>query len=200
MARSPRWRRCSPPRLPRRTPGRRSSWASPRRSAPASPWPSPRRCRTTAASPAAARPCSAARSPGLMTTLGGIGHTLPFLIPAFWTAMVVADLRGGGRAWRDQLGAVEIHGHAAALRDVAGRLWRRAGVRVRDTDRQQLGIARWPRPSSVNLPPRRAFATHQPRSCCTGLPRCWWCCFGRSARPSISRRAGRCVSTIARCT
>jgi erythrin-vacuolar iron transport family protein len=27
---------------------------------------------------------------GLMTTLGGIGHTLPFLIPAFWTAMAVA--------------------------------------------------------------------------------------------------------------
>jgi VIT1/CCC1 family predicted Fe2+/Mn2+ transporter len=27
---------------------------------------------------------------GLMTTLGGIGHTLPFLISNFWTAMVVA--------------------------------------------------------------------------------------------------------------
>ncbi len=27
---------------------------------------------------------------GAMTTLGGIGHTLPFLIPAFWTAMAVA--------------------------------------------------------------------------------------------------------------
>ncbi|MFT7721226.1 MAG: ferritin family protein [Roseateles sp.] len=27
---------------------------------------------------------------GLMTTLGGIGHTLPFLIPDFWTAMAVA--------------------------------------------------------------------------------------------------------------
>jgi erythrin-vacuolar iron transport family protein len=27
---------------------------------------------------------------GLMTTIGGIGHTLPFLIPAFWTAMAVA--------------------------------------------------------------------------------------------------------------
>lgn len=27
---------------------------------------------------------------GLMTALGGIGHTLPFLIPAFWTAMAVA--------------------------------------------------------------------------------------------------------------
>ena len=27
---------------------------------------------------------------GLMTTLGGIGHTLPFLIMHFWTAMAVA--------------------------------------------------------------------------------------------------------------
>jgi rubrerythrin len=27
---------------------------------------------------------------GLMTTAGGIGHTLPFLIPNFWTAMVAA--------------------------------------------------------------------------------------------------------------
>ncbi len=27
---------------------------------------------------------------GLMTTLGGLGHTLPFLIPAFWTAMPIA--------------------------------------------------------------------------------------------------------------
>jgi erythrin-vacuolar iron transport family protein len=28
--------------------------------------------------------------PGLMTTLGGIGHTLPYLIPDFWTATWVA--------------------------------------------------------------------------------------------------------------
>jgi len=27
---------------------------------------------------------------GVMTTAGGIGHTLPFLIPAFWTATIVA--------------------------------------------------------------------------------------------------------------
>ncbi len=27
---------------------------------------------------------------GLMTTLGGIGHTMPFLIPTFWTALAVA--------------------------------------------------------------------------------------------------------------
>ncbi|MNC99910.1 hypothetical protein D3C83_183550 [compost metagenome] len=25
-----------------------------------------------------------------MTTIGGIGHTLPYLIPAFWTATVLA--------------------------------------------------------------------------------------------------------------
>jgi VIT1/CCC1 family predicted Fe2+/Mn2+ transporter len=29
---------------------------------------------------------------GLMTTLGGIGHTLPFLIAAFWTATSVAGV------------------------------------------------------------------------------------------------------------
>jgi hypothetical protein len=27
---------------------------------------------------------------GLMTTIGGIGHTLPYLIPDFWTATVLA--------------------------------------------------------------------------------------------------------------
>jgi rubrerythrin len=27
---------------------------------------------------------------GLMTTVGGLGHTLPFLIPDFWTAIVIA--------------------------------------------------------------------------------------------------------------
>jgi VIT1/CCC1 family predicted Fe2+/Mn2+ transporter len=27
---------------------------------------------------------------GLMTMVGGLGHTLPFLIPEFWTATVIA--------------------------------------------------------------------------------------------------------------
>jgi VIT1/CCC1 family predicted Fe2+/Mn2+ transporter len=27
---------------------------------------------------------------GIMTTLGGLGHALPYLIPAFWTATIVA--------------------------------------------------------------------------------------------------------------
>ena len=29
-------------------------------------------------------------TPGLMTIAGGIGHTLPYLIPKFWTATLVA--------------------------------------------------------------------------------------------------------------
>jgi hypothetical protein len=27
---------------------------------------------------------------GLMTTAGGLGHTLPYIIPSFWTATLVA--------------------------------------------------------------------------------------------------------------
>jgi len=27
---------------------------------------------------------------GVMTTIGGVGHTLPYLIPNFWTATTVA--------------------------------------------------------------------------------------------------------------
>jgi VIT1/CCC1 family predicted Fe2+/Mn2+ transporter len=27
---------------------------------------------------------------GLMTTIGGVGHTLPYLIPNFWTATIAA--------------------------------------------------------------------------------------------------------------
>ncbi len=33
-----------------------------------------------------------------MTAIGGLGHTLPYLIPDFWTATVRRDRRGGGRA------------------------------------------------------------------------------------------------------
>ncbi len=40
--------------------------------------------------PAAARRCCAALVCGLMTTAGGIGHTLPYLIPNFFTATVIA--------------------------------------------------------------------------------------------------------------
>ena len=49
---------------------------------------------------------------GLMTTLGGIGHTLPYLIPDFRTATTVADRRGGRRTRRHRLDPQPLHGHA----------------------------------------------------------------------------------------
>ena len=42
---------------------------------------------------------------GLMTTAGGIGHTLPFLIPSFYWATLIADRRGGGRTRRRSPGS-----------------------------------------------------------------------------------------------
>ncbi len=36
---------------------------------------------------------------GLMTTLGGVGHTLPYLIPDFWTATLVAILVVAVELW-----------------------------------------------------------------------------------------------------
>ena len=40
---------------------------------------------------------------GMMTTLGGIGHTLPFLLPHFylalWIAVVVVAIELGAIAW-----------------------------------------------------------------------------------------------------
>jgi rubrerythrin len=41
---------------------------------------------------------------GAMTTIGGLGHTLPYLIPNFWTATVVAfAVVGGGLAARSYI-------------------------------------------------------------------------------------------------
>ena len=52
---------------------------------------------------------------GLMTALGGIGHTLPFLIPGFRLAMIVAGTGGGGRARRHFVDPAPLHGHAAGI-------------------------------------------------------------------------------------
>ena len=44
---------------------------------------------------------------GVMTTIGGLGHTLPYLIPNFWTATVVAaHRRGRSSLWRSRTSAI----------------------------------------------------------------------------------------------
>ena len=60
---------------------------------------------------------------GLMTAAGGIGHTLPFLIPDFRLAMTFA-----------------IVVVPAALSRLSGRRRRRARVRDRNADRQLVGV------------------------------------------------------------
>ena len=53
---------------------------------------------------------------------------------------VAGDLCRGRGAGGDQLGALEVHGHAAYFRRIPGGIWRRPGVRRGHFDRQQLGI------------------------------------------------------------
>ena len=66
---------------------------------------------------------------GLMTTLGGLGHALPYLIPHFYVGHELR-LRGGrGRACGDLVDPHALHGHAVPAGGVPGRRRRRAGVR-----------------------------------------------------------------------
>ena len=73
---------------------------------------------------------------GVMTAIGGLGHTLPYLIPHFLTATVVSGVRGRGRAGGDLLDPHALHGHAVPAGGVPGRGRRRAGVHRRDIDRE----------------------------------------------------------------
>ena len=72
---------------------------------------------------------------GLMTTAGGIGHTLPFLIGGFYYAMcvavVVVAIELAVIAWIRQ----PLHGHAAAFGDLPGRRGRCACFYRRYPDR-----------------------------------------------------------------
>jgi rubrerythrin len=69
---------------------------------------------------------------------------------------VVLDRDGGGDLRRDRgtgcdfLDPMEIHGHPAAVRDASGGVRRRAGVRRRDPDRQQLTLRQFIRARRAN--------------------------------------------------
>jgi hypothetical protein len=75
-----------------------------------------------------------------MTTIGGLGHALPYLIPDFWTATIIADHRGVRRALGDRLDPDAVHGHAvlrATFQVVSAARWcsRRGADRRRLTGR-----------------------------------------------------------------
>ncbi len=72
---------------------------------------------------------------GLMTMLGGLGHTLPYLIPNIHTATAVAVVRGAGGIEHHLLGAAQIHGHSARVRPAASHARRRARLSGGNFDR-----------------------------------------------------------------
>jgi rubrerythrin len=75
---------------------------------------------------------------GVMTTVGGLGHALPYLIPHFWTATALAGLHGVLRVVGHRLDPEPLHGDAVHARGAAGRARRRAGAGGGHSDRQRL--------------------------------------------------------------
>jgi len=75
---------------------------------------------------------------GLMTTLGGIGHTLPYLISDFRDGHRHRGRRRTRRTGRDLVDPLALHGDIARRRDHAGCGRRRVGVRRRLADRLNL--------------------------------------------------------------
>ena len=58
---------------------------------------------------------------GVMTTLGGLGHTLPYLVPdtwpnAFWIATAIATCRRVFRTLGDCLYPRALYGHTISVR------------------------------------------------------------------------------------
>ena len=84
---------------------------------------------------------------GLMTTAGGIGHTLPFLIPAFLHRDGRRLRRGRVRTSGDLLCPVAVYGHSAAHGGRQGDDRRRAGVGGGNSDR--LELTRGPRSRAI---------------------------------------------------
>ena len=65
---------------------------------------------------------------GAMTTLGGIGHTLPFVIKEFQFAFGDCNCRRPCRTRGHHMGATPVHGYASVLRSSAGGTWRSTRV------------------------------------------------------------------------
>ena len=80
---------------------------------------------------------------GIMTTLGGLGHTMPYLVPDTWAERVLDRDRNRGargvlRIMGDRLHSRALHGHAVPAGGVPDRARRRHRARSRHTDRGGL--------------------------------------------------------------
>ena len=72
----------------------------------------------------------------VMTTAGGIGHTLPYLIPDFRLATGIAIAVVAVELGGHQLDTASLHGHPDCSSDAAGCPGRSVGVFRRTADRE----------------------------------------------------------------
>ena len=84
---------------------------------------------------------------GIMTALGGLGHTMPYLVPDSWAERVLdrdRDRRRRGvlRIVGDRLYPLALHGHAVPAGGVPDRARRRHRARGRHSDRRSLASSR----------------------------------------------------------
>ena len=95
---------------------------------------------------------------GVMTAIGGLGHTLPYLIPDFWTATVVAIAVVVVELAVDLLDPLPLHGHAVPRRR-RSRSWSAAcwcsSPGYRSAARDDLHAARDPSCSCWRISPIR---------------------------------------------
>ena len=98
---------------------------------------------------------------GVMTTIGGVGHTLPFLIPDFRLAMAIAAVVVALESGGDLVDPVSLHGNPTRAGNVAGGGRGTPRVYFRGVDRQRVigGQASTPVNRS-SFRPRRACAAH----------------------------------------
>jgi iodotyrosine deiodinase len=75
---------------------------------------------------------------GVMTTLGGLGHALPYLIPDFWTATTIAMIVVFVELVGDCLDSEQVHGNPLPARRLAGGSGRCFGLCGRGVDRGRL--------------------------------------------------------------
>ena len=95
---------------------------------------------------------------GLMTVAGGIGHTLPYIIPNFVTATIIACIVVVDRTPDDRLGTVALHGYATRLGGLEGHARRRSCTRHGRIDRQRLIY--FTQTETAVPPPSRVKAWH----------------------------------------
>ena len=105
-----------------------------------------------ASSAAGAARGSAARCAALMTAAGGLGHTLPYLIPDFRVATGIACAVVVVELAAISLDPPPFHGIAVAVGRLAGGLGRRSGVPDRRPDRLLLGPSGSFHPGTIRVP------------------------------------------------